>query len=711
MKKFFLIPIALTTLFACKEKTAETMYTYPETRMDSTVVEDYFGTKVADPYRWLEDDNSDETKAWVDSQNVLTFNYLKAIPFRQNIIDRLTEIYNYERYSTPFKKAGKYFYFKNDGLQNQSVMYMQTALDAEATVLLDPNKLSDDGTVALSSLDVSKDGQFLAYSISRGGSDWNEIFVKHIASGELLKDHILWVKFSEITWYRDGFFYGRYPEPKEGGALSEANKNQKLYYHKLGTEQSADQLIYENPKFPERMYGASISDDENYLFLSESETTSGNGLYVKDLTKSNSKFVQIAEGFDFDFNIIEHIKGKFLILSNKGAEKYKLISVDAANPADSAQWLEILPESENVLQSVSVGGGKLIATYMQDAKSKVVLYDFDGKNPKEVVLPGIGSTGGISANLEDKIGFYSFSSYTVPTVIYKYDFESGKSEIYRKPVIKGLNFDDYTTEQVFYTSKDGTKVPMFITYKKGMKKDGTNPTLLYAYGGFNISLTPSFAISRMIWLEKGGVLAVANLRGGGEYGEAWHKAGTKMQKQNVFDDFIAAAEYLQNGKYTSKEKLAIQGGSNGGLLIGAVTNQRPDLFAVALPHVGVMDMLRYQEFTIGRAWSSDYGMSKDSKEMFDYLYKYSPVHTVKANTDYPAVMVLTADHDDRVVPAHSFKYAASMQEKTNGKKPAFIRIDKQAGHGAGKPTAKTIEENADIYAFIWQNMGVNPYKK
>ncbi len=713
MKKLLLISaVALTTMYACKPSTnKEMMFTYPETRKDTAIADDYFGTKVADPYRWLEDDNSDETKAWVDSQNNVTFSYLKAIPFRQNVIDRLTEIYNYERYSAPFKKAGTYYYFKNDGLQNQSVMFMQTSLEETGTVLLDPNKLSDDGTVALNTFDISKDGKYLAYAISRGGSDWNEIYVKNIATGELLKDHIVWVKFSGITWYKDGFFYGRYPEPKKGDELSAANKNQKLYYHKLGTDQASDQLIFENPKFPERMYSAGISEDERFLFLSESETTSGNGLYVKDLTKSNSNFVQIAAGFESDYVAVEHLNGNILILTNKGAEKYKLVSVPANSPADTSKWTDIIPEAENVLESVSVGGGKLIATFMQDAKSKIVLYDYSGKNHTEVALPGIGSTGGISANIDDKIGFYSFSSYTVPTIIYKYDFTSGASEVYRKPDIKGFNFEDYITEQVFYTSKDGTKIPMFITYKKGLKKDASNPSLLYGYGGFNISLTPGFNITRMVWLEKGGVLAIANLRGGGEYGEAWHKAGTKLHKQNVFDDFIAAAEYLQKEKYTSQKKLAIQGGSNGGLLVGAVTNQRPDLFGVSLAHVGVMDMLRYQEFTIGRAWSSDYGLSSDSKEMFEYLHNYSPVHTVKANTDYPAMLVLTGDHDDRVVPAHSFKYAASLQSKTNGKTPAFIRIDKQAGHGAGKPTTKIIEENADIYAFIWNTMGVNPYKK
>lgn len=711
MKKVVFILSVLIMAYSCKDSNEnEQSFSYPETRKDTTVFDDYFGTKVADPYRWLEDDNSEETKAWVKEQNKLTDSFLNSISFRDKIDERLTEIYNYERYSAPSKKAGKYFFFKNDGLQNQSVLYMQQNLDAEPEVLLDPNKLSKDGTVALGAVSVSPDGKYLAYALARGGSDWREIYVKDIKSGEVLDDHLKWVKFSGITWYQDGFFYGRYPAPEEGEELSGGNINQKLYYHKLGTKQKADELIYENPENPRRMYGASITEDQKYLFLTESETTSGNGLYVKELGKSNSNFVKIAEGFDNDYIPVEHINGRLLILTNQNAPRYRLISIDAKNPADTAAYKTIIPESKNVLKSVSAGGGKLIANYMEDAKSKIVLSDFDGKNSRELKLPGIGTASGINAKPEDKIGFYSFSSYTSPTVIYKYDFESGESEIYRKPEIKGIDFDNYTTEQVFYKSKDGEKIPMFITYKKGLKKDGTNPTILYGYGGFNISLTPGFSITRMVWLEQGGIYAVANLRGGGEYGEKWHKAGTKLKKKNVFNDFIAAAEYLHKNKYTSPEKTAIEGGSNGGLLVGAVTNMRPDLFAVALPRVGVLDMLRYQYFTIGRAWSSDYGTSEDSEEMFRYLYSYSPLHNISSDKEYPAILVFTADHDDRVVPAHSFKYAANLQEHYKGDNPVMIRIETKAGHGAGKPTSKIIEESADAYAFTWKNMGVNPYK-
>lgn len=700
----FLVSIIIMLNFSCKN---ESEFVYPETRKD-TIVDDYFGTKVEDPYRWLEDDNSEETEAWVIAQNNVTFDFINAVPFKQNIIDRLTEIYNYERYSTPFKKSGKYFFFKNDGLQNQSVLYMQDALDSEPVILLDPNKLSEDGTVALSVIEISKDGKYLIYSISRGGSDWKEIFVKDIETGETLEDHIEWVKFSGITWHKDGFYYSRYPEPEEDEELTTANQNQKVYFHKIGTTQEEDKLIWENPEFPNRGYGVGISEDEKIMFLSEWETTSGNGLYIKDLTDPNSVFVQIAEGFDYEYQAIDHTNGQIYILTNDGAPKYKLVAVDVNNLLQES-WNDIIPETENVLKSVSLGGNKLIAAYMEDAKSKVLFYDLDGSNEYALDLPGIGTMSSFSSDLNESIAFYAFTSYTSPSVIYKFDFEKLESDVYKKPELKGLNFDEYVTKQVFYESKDGTKIPMFITHKKGIKMNGKNPTLLYGYGGFNISLTPGYNSSRMIWLENGGVYAVANLRGGGEYGEKWHKAGTLKNKQNVFDDFIAAAEYLINEKYTSSEKIAVEGGSNGGLLVGAVTNQRPDLIGVSIAHVGVMDMLRYQYFTIGRAWSSDYGLSEDST-MFDYLYSYSPLHNISSEKEYPAVLVLTADHDDRVVPAHSFKYIATLQEKYSGKNPVMIRIETKAGHGAGKPISKRIEESADIYSFIYQNMGINPYK-
>ncbi len=704
MKNLIIILSAVIFFSACNQNAVkQKRLNYPETRKD-TIVDDYFGTKVPDPYRWLEDDNSEETKAWVDAQNKVTFDYLNQIPFRQKIIDRLTEMLNYERYSTPFKKSGKYFYFKNDGLQNQSVLYMLENLNAKPVVILDPNKLSEDGTVALAGLGISKDGKYLAYSVARGGSDWNEIYVKNIETGETLNDKIDWVKFSGISWKGNGFYYSRYPEPGKDKALTKANQFQKVYYHKIGTSQSEDKIIFEEKKHPERMFGASVTEDEKYLIISFSESTSGNGLYFKDL-ENNSEFKLIADGFDYDYHLIDNVNGKFLIQTNENAPHYKLISYDII----SGKKEDLIPESKNVLRSVNIGSDKLVANYMQDAKSKVLIYDLKGEKEQELKLPGIGTMGGFSSNKGDSVAFYSFTSYTYPSVVFKYNFNSEKSEIYRKPNIKGINLDDYITEQIFYKSKDGTKVPMFITHKKDIKLNGNNPTLLYGYGGFNISITPRFSVSRMIWLENGGIYAVANIRGGGEYGEEWHKAGTLQNKQNVFDDFISAAEYLIDKKYTSPKKLVIEGGSNGGLLMGAVTNQRPDLFAVILAHVGVMDMLRYQYFTIGRAWSTDYGLSEDST-MFPYLYKYSPIHNIKKGVEYPAVLVLTADHDDRVVPAHSFKYIATLQDTYKGNHPTLIRIEKKAGHGAGKPIAKQIEEAADIYAFAFKNIGVEPYK-
>lgn len=680
-------------------------FKYPETRKDS-VVNNYFGTKVPDPYRWLENDTSPETKKWVKAENEVTFSYLNKIPFRKKIIDRLTEIYNYEKYSTPFKQDSKYFYYKNDGLQNQSVLYMLDKLDGEPKVLLDPNTLSKEGTTALSDAEVSKDAKYLAYAVSVSGSDWNEIFVKEIESGKKLDDDLKWVKFSTISWYKDGFFYSRFPEAKENQKLTNANQNSRVYYHKIGTPQKQDVLIYENPKTPNRMFGASATDDGEFLILTESETTSGNGLYIKDLKKENSPFVKIADGFKYNYNVIDHVGDKILILTNENAPHYKLIALDANN---FSKRTDLIPEKPEVLTGCSVGGGKISATYMQDAYSKVMFFSYNGKPEGELKLPGIGFFGGFSSQKDDKIGFYSYTSFTVPTIIYKYDFSTGESVIYREPKIKGIDFNQYTTEQVFFNSPDGAKIPMFIVYKKGMKLDGYNPTLLYGYGGFNISLTPSFNVLRMLWLENGGIYASVNLRGGGEYGEDWHKAGTLQNKQNVFNDFIAAAEFLIAKKYTTPARLAIEGGSNGGLLIGAVTNQRPELFKVAVPHVGVMDMLRYQYFTIGRAWSSDYGLSEDSA-MFSVLYKYSPLHNIKENIEYPAVLVLTGDHDDRVVPAHSFKYTATLQEKYKGQNPVMIRVETMAGHGAGKPTSKKIEEAADVWAFIYDNMGINPFK-
>ncbi len=706
MKKITPIIIAMLFIFACNtdnNKQKSMKYKYPQTKKIDTV-DNYFGTEVADPYRWLEDDNSEETKAWVTEQNKLTFSYLDSIPFRDKIKNRLTEIYNYERYSTPFKKADKYFFFKNDGLQSQAVFYIQDNLESEATVLLDPNKLSEDGTVALSDIEISKDGKYLAYSIARSGSDWNEIFVKNIETGETLNDHIMWVKFSGISWYKDGFFYSRYAEPKQGDELTTVNENQKVYYHKIGNQQVNDKLTFENPANPKRGYSASVSENEELLILSEWESTSGNGLYYKELNNKNAEVVNLFTGFENDYRVVDYIDGKILIQTNLNAPKYKLISIDIKNGGTAETATDIIPEKENVLSSCGIGNNKIVANYMQDAHSKVEIYDFEGKFVQEIELPSLGTIGGVSMEKNENIAFYKFTSFTIPGITYKYNFDNNTSEIFRKPEID-IDLTQYETKQVFYDSKDGTKIPMFIVHKKGITLDGNNPTLLYGYGGFNISLTPSFSVTRMIWLENGGVLAVTNLRGGGEYGEEWHKAGTLLKKQNVFDDFIAAAEYLIAEKYTSSQRLAIQGGSNGGLLIGAVTNQRPELFRVALPAVGVLDMLRYHLFTIGAAWATDYGLSSE-EEHFNNLYKFSPLHNIKEGVDYPAVMVTTGDHDDRVVPAHSFKYIATLQAKHTGTNPVMIRIATKAGHGAGKPTAKVIEEAADIYSFIFFNMGI-----
>lgn len=677
---------------------------YPVTKKVDTV-DNYFGTKVPDPYRWLENDKSEETAAWVKAENAVTFDYLGKIPFREKMKERLTKIWNFPKYGIPFKQGKHYFFYKNDGMQNQSVLYIQDGLDGAPRMFLDPNKLSTDGTIALAELSVSNDGKYLGYMTSKGGSDWNEAYVMDVESGKLLSDHISWIKFSGIAWQGDGFYYSRFEEPVKGKELTAMNKNHKIYFHKVGTLQSADKLVYENTAFPDRNYGAQTTEDENFLIISETETTSGNGLYYKDLKKGDKDFKQLAKGFDFDYNVIDDDNGKFLMLTNDNAPTYKLVLMDPTNPAKE-NWKTIIPEKPEVLQSVTYLGGKLIAEYIKDACSKAYIYTLDGKLQGEVQFPGIGTGGGFSGKKDDNTAFYSFTSFTFPSTIYKFDINANKSTVYHKPDID-FKTDDYETKQVFYTSKDGTKIPMFLVYKKGLVLNGQNPTLLYGYGGFNISLTPNFSISRLLFLENGGVYAMANIRGGGEYGEAWHKAGMVLNKQNVFDDFIAAAEYLIKEKYTSSEKLAVQGGSNGGLLIGAVMTQRPELFKVAIPQVGVMDMLRYQKFTIGRGWSSDYGLSEDSTQ-FKYLYKYSPLHNIKAGVKYPATLVMTADHDDRVVPAHSFKFIATLQAKQAGTNPVLVRIDTMAGHGAGKPTAKSIEEVTDMMSFIMFNLGMNP---
>ncbi len=690
----------MAVLCSCGSKTS---LTYPEAKKMDTV-DTYFGTQVADPYRWLENDTSQATAAWVEAENKVTFDYLSKIPFRQALKERLTNLANYEKIGVPFKKNGKYYFYKNDGLQNQSVLYEQDSLDGEAKVVLDPNKLSDDGTVALAGISFSKDGKYLAYLIARSGSDWNEIFVKDLATGELTGDHIQWAKVTGASWQGDGFYYSAYDAPVEGKEYSNANENHKIYYHKLGEPQSRDKLIYQNPNYPKRFYTAGVNEDERVLFINESGAGLGAALYMRDLSKANSPIIQLASNLDYNYNPIAVIGDKIYFLTNYGAPKYRIMTADIKSPKIE-NWKELIPEQESVLDGAEVIGGKLFLTYNKDASNHAYIYTLEGKEENEIKLPTLGAVS-FSGDKDDKEVFYGFTSFTFPGSTFKYDMDKNESTLYRAPKVD-FNPEDFVTEQVFYPSKDGTKIPMFLTYKKGLKRDGSNPVFLYGYGGFNINLNPGFSTNRLPFLENGGIYAQTNLRGGGEYGEEWHLAGTKMNKQNVFDDFIGAAEYLIKENYTNKDKIAIVGGSNGGLLVGACVNQRPDLFAVAIPEVGVMDMLRYHKFTIGWNWASDYGTSEDSKEMFEYLLAYSPLHTIKNDgTPYPAIMITTADHDDRVVPAHSFKYAATLQAANTGDKPKLIRIESKAGHGAGKPISKVLDEQTDIYSFIMYNMGM-----
>ncbi len=704
MKKNAIKIIVCFALISPSVMKAQTTLKYPLTKKVDTI-DNYFGTKVPDPYRWLEDDKSAETTAWVKEENTLTNDYLAKIPFRNAIKERLTKIWNYPKYGVPFKGGKHYFFYKNDGMQSQSVLYIKDSLKGTPRVFLDPNKLSTDGTVSLSEIAVSHNGKYFAYMTSSGGSDWNKAFVMDVETGQMYADQIQWIKFSGIAWQGDGFYYSRFDQPKAGMELSQHNQNHKVYYHKIGTLQASDKLIYENKNFPDRSYDAETTEDENFLIISESESTSGNGLYYINLKSGDNNFKQLVKGFDFDYSVIDDIDGKLLVMTNDSAPKYKLVLIDPVNP-EKSKWKTIIPGKNEVLKSAAVIGGKIIAEYIKDASSKAYIYTYEGKEVSEINLPGIGTAGDFSGKKGDNIAFYSYTSFTFPSTIYKFDVNANTSEVYYTSDID-FKPENYETKQVFYTSKDGTKIPMFLVYKKGLVLNGQNPTLLYGYGGFNISLTPGFSISRLIFLENGGVYAMANLRGGGEYGEDWHNAGTILKKQNVFDDFIAAAEYLIKEKYTSSEKLAIQGGSNGGLLIGACMTQRPELFKVAVPQVGVMDMLRYQKFTIGKSWSSDYGSSDDPTQ-FKYIYKYSPLHNIKQGVKYPATLVMTADHDDRVVPAHSFKFIATLQEKQSGSNPVLVRIDTMAGHGAGKPTAKTIEEVTDMWSFIMYNLGMNP---
>lgn len=703
---------SLIVLAACQEKPQPRyqVASYPETFRDETVVDDYFGTKVADPYRWLENDTSEQTTAWVNAQRAVTDDYLSHIPFRGAIKDRLTTLMNYERYSAPHKRFGRYIYSKNDGLQNQSVLYIQYP-DQEPEVLLDPNKLSDDGTVAFGGGSQSNDGKYYAYLIQRSGSDWVEIYVMDIATKELLPDHIEWAKFTGASWYKDGFFYAAYDKPVAGKEFSNVNENHKIYYHKLGTTQDQDQLFYSNPAQPRYFHQVDLTEDEHYMFLFESGQGAGSTLWIRDMQDPKGKFVQIADNMDYQYVPIDVINDEIFIYTNYDAPKGRVVKVSAKAP-QMENWKDVIPESDNVLVSAQLANGKMIVTYDKDAANHAYVYTMDGEQLHEIALPTYGEVG-FSCRYDEPEVYYGFTSFVYPTTIFKYDIDSNESSVFRAPAV---DFDPeaFATEQVFVISKDGTKVPMFLTYKKDLKMDGKNPTLLYGYGGFNITLNPGFSTSRLPFLENGGIYAQMNLRGGNEYGEEWHLAGTKLEKQNVFDDCIACAEYLIQKNYTSPDYLALNGGSNGGLLVGAVVNQRPDLFKVAVPQVGVMDMLRYHLFTIGWNWASDYGTSEDDEAMFKALYAYSPLHTIKSGADvhYPAIMVTTADHDDRVVPAHSFKYAAALQAAQTGDEPKIIRIDSKAGHGGGKPIAKVLEEQADIYSFVLYNMGLEyPAKK
>ena len=703
MKKLLFIVCIFNILFSCNEiqKKTNNSVIYPET-LKKEVVDNYFDVDVIDPYRWLEDDRSKETEAWVKAENKTTFAYLNNISFRSDLKKRLEHLWNYEKISAPFKEGEFTYFYKNDGLQNQYVIYRQKENETPE-VFLNPNEFSKDGTISLGGLSFSDSGNIVAYSISEGGSDWRKIIVMDVSSKEIMEDTIIDVKFSGLSWKKnEGFFYSSYDKP-EGSELSAKTDQHKLYFHKLGTSQSEDQLVFGGTDEEKHRYvGGSVTEDGNYLFVSASVSTSGNKLFMKDLSKPKSAFVAILNHTDSDTYVMENEGSKLYLATNLNAPNKKIVTVDASNPSPE-NWVDFIPETEHVL-SPSSGGGYFFAEYMVDAVSKVKQYNYEGEIIYDVELPGIGSVGGFRGKKEDSVLYYSFSNYKTPSTIYSYNPSDGKSIIYKKPDVD-FNPENYVSNQVFYTSKDSTKVPMIITHKKGLKLNGENPTILYGYGGFNISLTPSFSIANAVWMEQGGIYAVPNLRGGGEYGKKWHKAGTKMQKQNVFDDFIAAAEFLIENKYTSSEFLAVRGGSNGGLLVGAIMTQRPELMKVALPAVGVLDMLRYHTFTAGAGWAYDYGTAEDSKEMFEYLLGYSPVHNVKEGIEYPATLVTTGDHDDRVVPAHSFKFAAELQEKQSGNNPTLIRIETDAGHGAGTPVSKTIEQYSDIFGFTLFNMG------
>ena len=702
MKRIAIL-LSFILLYSCNT-TSNNNLEYPITEK-GTVIDNYFGIDVADPYRWLEDDLSEETAQWVEAQNKVTFNYLDQIPFRDKIKDKLEKIWNYEKVGSPTKHGDYYYFYKNDGLQNQYILYRTEDLASKETqIFIDPNDFSEDGTISLAGTGFTKDGSLMAYLISEGGSDWRKIIVKNTETLDVIGDTLIDVKFSGVSWRgNDGFYYSSYDKPKEGSQLSGKTQFHKLYFHELGTSQKEDVLIFGGEKQPRRYIGASLTEDEKYLVISAAKSTYGNELYIQDLAQGGSEIVPIITGFDNEHYVVDNNGTTLLIHTNLNAPNNRVIEVDAKDPGQN-NWKDLISETEDVM-SVSSAGNNLFASYMVDVKSKILQFDYSGKLIREIELPAIGTAKGFAAEKEDSDLYYSFTSFTYPGTIFKYEIDSGKSKLYWKPDID-FNPEEFETVQVFYESKDGTKIPMFIVYKKGLEKNGKNPTYLYAYGGFNISLTPRFSLTNLILLKNGGIFAQPNLRGGGEYGEEWHRAGIKRLKQNVFDDFIAAADYLKDNKYTSTEYLTIAGGSNGGLLVGTVMNQQPNIAQVAFPAVGVMDMLRYHKFTAGAGWTSDYGNADESKEMFEYLKGYSPLHNIN-ETEYPATLITTADHDDRVVPAHSFKYAASMQSMQKGTNPVLIRIETKAGHGAGKPTSKIIQEYADRISFMFYNMGID----
>lgn len=699
-----LFAMAFGALFSAVLTSCDSSLKYPETRKDE-VADDYFGTQVLDPYRWLENDTAAEVREWVQKENAVTQKYLDRIPFRQSVRNRLEALMNYDVESTPWFTGKYYLFSKKSGLSNQSVLYIKDSLNGEARVLLDPNTFSADGTVALAGTSVSHDSKYIAYLVADGGSDWRTIYVMDLATGQKLADEIKWAKFTSIAWQGNGFYYSCYTAPVEGKELSVKNEFHKVYYHTLGQPQSSDRLVFENKEEPLRNFSALVTDDEKYLIVSETEGTDGISMWVKNLKVEKADFTHVTTGFDYDYSVIGNVGDDLYVYTNYKAPKYKLIRINM-DRSDIGSWEDVLPEQKDVLSGATLAGGHLVATYMVDVASRMSVYSLQGELVRDIDLGVLGSAGYVSGRMEDDLAFFSYTSYTVPSVIYQYQVSTGEmKEIFRPKV--DFDFDKYKVDRVFYKSHDGTEIPMFIVCRKDLQLNGKNPTLLYGYGGFNISLTPYFSSSRLAWLEQGGVYAVACIRGGGEYGERWHLAGTKLNKQNVFDDFIAAAEYLEAEKYTSPHYLAIQGGSNGGLLIGAVVNQKPELFGVAFPEVGVMDMLRYQHFTIGWAWAGDYGTS-DDEQQFHNLYAYSPIHNIKPGSNYPAILVTTADHDDRVVPAHSFKYIATLQELQPHGAPKLIRVETRAGHGAGKPTSLIISELADIYSFAFYNMGVVP---